>query len=89
MSGSTIQFEPIVLMSSVQLVFESKTSCLCGSLDNTGLRLAVFDEAALSTAISDRNQPTMLCQATSLFQSHIVRRNRFAVITLLRSYVIT
>ena len=89
MSGSTIQIEPIELMSSVQLVLESKISCLCGSLDNTGMRLAVFDEEALSTATSDRNKPTMLCQATSLFQSHIVRRYRFAVITLLRSYVIT
>lgn len=57
MSGSTIQIEPIELMSSVQLVFESKTSCLCDSPDNTGLRLAVFDEAALSIATSDRNQP--------------------------------
>lgn len=57
MSGSTIQIEPIELMSSVQLVFESKISCLCGSLKNTGLRLAAFDETALSIATSDRNQP--------------------------------
>lgn len=57
MSGSTIQIEPIELMSSVQLVFESKISCLCGSLENTGLRLAAFDETASSIATSDRNQP--------------------------------
>lgn len=57
MSGSTIQIEPIELMSSVQLMLESNISCLCGSLENTGLRLAAFDEAALSLAASDRNQP--------------------------------
>lgn len=60
MSGSTIQIEPIELMSSVQLVFDSKISCLCGSLENTGLRLAAFDETALSLATSDRNQPHAL-----------------------------
>lgn len=60
MSGSTIQIEPIELMSSVQLVFESKISCLCGSLENTGLRPAAFDETASSIATSDRNQPPML-----------------------------
>lgn len=71
MSGSTIQIEPIELMSSVQLVFESKISCLCGSLENTGLRLAAFDETALSIATSDRNQP--LCsksQAGRFLKSH-------------------
>lgn len=48
MSGSTIQIEPIELMSSVQLVFESKIGCLYGLLADTGLRLGVYDEGVLS-----------------------------------------
>ena len=71
MSASTIQIEPIELMGSVQLVFECKISCFCGSLENTGMRLAASDETALSIATSDRNQPPYSkSQAGRYLKSH-------------------